>query len=78
MAMSETILVVVYGGVVQHVAAIPTGVTVEVRDYDVDPQDDPDYPRDRDGDPYAECVWGGDEPDLPGECVAPAGAPLNP
>jgi hypothetical protein len=58
------ILVVVEGGVVQDVSNLPPGIAVVVRDYDVQPNDDPDYPRDHGGHPFAESTWRGDlEPD---------------
>ena len=58
--MHEPILIIVYGGVVQHVDGILPGMDVVVRDYDVDPKDDPGYPRDDNGDPFSECVWAGE------------------
>ena len=59
--MDETIVIFVHGGVVQHIGGIPPGVTVLVRDYDVDPDDDPNYPRGRNGDPYFEGAWTGEK-----------------
>ena len=55
--MPQEILVIVEGGVIQEIYGIPSDVVVRVKDYDVDPRDDPDYPRDRDGEPYFEAVW---------------------
>lgn len=55
--MAQEILVVVEGGVVQEIYGIPSDVVVRVKDCDVDPRDDPDLPRDRDGEPYCESVW---------------------
>jgi hypothetical protein len=50
-----TVTVTVEGGVVQHVA-VPLGVRVVVRDYDVD-DSDTDLSADRNGDEYLESVW---------------------
>lgn len=50
-----TVHITVEGGVVQHVA-VPSGVRVVVRDYDVD-SDDADLSTDGNGDEYLESVW---------------------
>jgi hypothetical protein len=50
-----TVHITVEGGVVQHVA-VPLGVQVVVRDYDVD-SDDSDLSTDDNGDRYLEAVW---------------------
>lgn len=58
---NQPVLVTVEGGIVQDVSNIPPGITLIVRDYDVEPNDDPDYPRDDAGHPYAESTWCGDD-----------------
>jgi hypothetical protein len=50
-----TVTVVVEGGVVQHVA-VPLGVRVVVRDYDVD-DSETDLAEDDNGDRYLEAIW---------------------
>jgi hypothetical protein len=50
-----TVTVTVEGGVVQHVA-VPLGVRVVVRDYDVDAED-LDLSTDGNGDRYLEGIW---------------------
>ena len=54
--MPQEILVIVEGGLIQEIYGIPPEVVVRVKDYDVDPRDDPDLLRDRDGEPYCEAV----------------------
>ena len=61
--MTHEIVIFVLGGVVQHIEGIPPNFTVLVRDYDVDPDDDPNYPRDGQGDPYFEGIWAGEKLD---------------
>ncbi len=55
------IVVIVYGGVVQNVENVPHGVTVEVRDYDVNDTPDEEgaapYPLDADGEPYLAAIY---------------------
>ena len=50
-----TVHITVEGGVVQHVA-VPLGVRVVVRDYDVD-DSETDLSADRNGNHYLEAVW---------------------
>jgi hypothetical protein len=38
--MSEKIVVIVKGGLVQEVTGIPAGCVIEVRDYDIDGRDE--------------------------------------
>ena len=49
----KMIKIIVRGGVIQHIADVPKGVCVRVRDYDVtDPKEDDDsYPG------YEEEIW---------------------
>lgn len=54
--MATTVRITVEGGVVQHVE-FPPGVTVVVRDYDVDSCDMDDLERDENGDRYFEQTW---------------------
>ena len=54
--MSKTVRVIVSGGVVQHVE-VPEGVTVIVRDYDVDGVESDLLQQDRGGDNYIESIW---------------------
>lgn len=54
--MASVVRVTVEGGVVQHVE-VPSGVTVVVRDYDVDSCDEIDLERDANGDRYFEQLW---------------------
>jgi hypothetical protein len=55
------IIVKVHGGIAEVIEPLPTGVVVEVRDYDVPEVDDPDsgeaWPSDEDGD-YSASEWG--------------------
>jgi len=53
--MKKTVRITVEGGVVQHVQ-VPKGVTVVVRDYDVDGEDE-GLEEDENGDKYVESVW---------------------
>jgi L-ascorbate metabolism protein UlaG (beta-lactamase superfamily) len=50
-----TVHITVEGGVVQHVA-VPLGVRVVVRDYDVDGSET-DLAEDENGDKYNEGIW---------------------
>ena len=54
--MSKTVRVIVSGGVVQHVE-VPAGVTVIIRDYDVDGVESDLLQQDRGGDNYVETIW---------------------
>ena len=61
------ITIIVRGGVIQGIQDIPSNVTIEVHDYDVEPDDiDPDYRGvDEDGHPYFLGTWEGK--DAPGD-----------
>ena len=52
----KTVRVIVSCGVVQHVD-VPEGVTVIVRDYDIDGVDGHLLQQDRGGDSYIEAIW---------------------
>lgn len=52
----KIVRVVVEGGVVQHVE-VPEGVTVIVRDYDVDGSEEDQLDQDENGDQYIESTW---------------------
>lgn len=52
----KTVIITVEGGVVQHVQ-VPDGVTVIVRDYDVDGVEGDLLQQDRGGDHYIESTW---------------------
>lgn len=52
----KTVQVIVSGGVVQHVE-VPDGVSVIVRDYDVDGVDPALLQQDRRGDSFIEAIW---------------------
>ena len=77
-AETRPVIMTVHGGVVQHVDGIPPGVHVVVRDDDIDPKDDPDYPRVGRGDPYSHCVWAGGEHDPSGPHHTSSDAPFVP
>lgn len=55
--VKNAVLVEVRQGV-DEVVAVPPGVTVVVRDFDVYPEEAKALPRDEDGDPFAESVYG--------------------
>ncbi|MFN0017948.1 MAG: hypothetical protein ACKVP0_06785 [Pirellulaceae bacterium] len=52
----KTVCITVEGGIVQHVEA-PKGVSVVVRDYDVEECDSEFLQRDKDGDDFFEFIW---------------------
>jgi len=52
----KTVRVTVEGGVVQWVE-VPEGVTVIVRDYDVDGSEEDQLDQDENGDQYVEAIW---------------------
>ena len=52
----KTVKITVQGGVVQHVE-VPEGVTVIVRDYDVDGTETDLLQQDENGDNYIEAIW---------------------
>ncbi len=52
----KTVNITVSGGVVQNVE-VPEGVTVIVRDYDVDGVESDLLQQDRGGDNYIESIW---------------------
>lgn len=52
----KIVKVTVEGGVVQWVE-VPEGVTVIVRDYDVDGSEDEGLDQDENGDQYIESTW---------------------
>ena len=52
----KTVKITVEGGVVQHVE-VPDGVTVIVRDYDVEGVEPELLQQDRGGDNYTEAIW---------------------
>ena len=52
----KTVIITVEGGVVQNVE-VPKGVTVIVRDYDVDGTESDLLQQDRGGDNYIESIW---------------------
>jgi len=61
---NETVTLIVEGGIVQDVQGIPPGLTVEVRDYDVEPDEDhPSIETEEDGTLVAVHVWEYKEPE---------------
>ena len=52
----KTVRVMVSGGVVQHVE-VPEGVTVIVRDYDVEGVEPDLLQQDEEGNSYIEAIW---------------------
>ena len=52
----KTVRITVSGGVVQHVE-VPDGVTVIVRDYDVDGVENDLLQQDTGGDDYIKSIW---------------------
>ena len=52
------VVMAVVGGMV-HDITIPSGVDVEIRDYDTDGSDSPNLKTDADGDEYHEMFWEG-------------------
>ena len=52
----KTVTITVEGGVVQNVE-VPEGVTVVVRDYDVEGIETDVFQQDRGGDNYIEAIW---------------------
>lgn len=56
----KTVRITVEGGVVQHVE-VPEGVSVVVRDYDVDGLPPEAFRRDEHGDDYIESIWNHEE-----------------
>ncbi len=52
----KMVKVTVEGGVVQYVE-VPEGVTVVVRDYDVDGSEDEGLQQDDNGDKFIEAIW---------------------
>jgi hypothetical protein len=60
----KKVLIIISGGAVQSVQK-PKGVSVEIRDYDVEgndvPPDNDNYRQDKDGDWYQRMLWGANE-----------------
>jgi hypothetical protein len=52
----KIVRVTIEGGVCQHVE-VPEGVTVIVRDYDVDGTDAEEFEQDDNGDKFIEATW---------------------
>lgn len=55
--MTREILIIVEGGVVHEMYGIPEGMTVRIKDYDVDGCSESEVLRDRDGERYRQIVW---------------------
>ena len=55
--MSQEILIIMKGGLIQEIYGIPPDVVIRIKDYDVDGCDEERLQRDRDGDPNCESVW---------------------
>ena len=55
--MTEEILIIVEGGVIQEIYGIPPDIVVRVKDYDVDGCDPARLKQDRDGERFFEGVW---------------------
>lgn len=55
--MKNTIIITVYGGIVQDVRGIPEGVSVQVHDHDTDGREQEAIEIDERGDKYICEVW---------------------
>lgn len=51
------ITITVHGGLIQHIAGIPEGVTIRVLDYDCEGEADSKLDRDDDGEPCVESIY---------------------
>lgn len=57
MGQVKKIIVTIEGGVVQFIAHIPSGVIVEVHDYDTDGVEEEKLRTDKDGNKHTVVVW---------------------
>jgi hypothetical protein len=64
----KTIQITVSGGVIQGISNIPAGITVSIKDFDVDVDGLSNHPLDADQNPFCETKWESKEPNSDNVC----------